>query len=219
MPDLVEEARCGLRCSRVTSTGICDRCDRLAREDLRWLPIGTVELHARIAREQIQGGEGVSGTKERPLPIDPAKFDHKQVIYDVATGWARHHMEERHLAGPANWRLQTVVDWLDGWHDWATRQPWSDEYAGEIREAAHTARVMCSLYDEKPSYVPDLRCPQCRLADMWREPGEDAIICHSCQAVLRGDQMRAALAETIAMASQRTDMADVSGLAAQQAHG
>lgn len=215
-PTADEEPRCGLRCLRVTRHGIDDRCAELSRRDLLWLPTAVVELHARLPRGG-GSGEKVGGTKTPPIPLDDSKLDHKQHIHDVVTSWARHHMEERGAAGPVDWRLQTVVDWLAAWHDWATRQPWSDEYAGEIREAAHLARVMCGLYDERPTYVPDLRCPQCRLADMWREPGEDAILCHSCQAVLRGDEMRGALTETVAAANQRTDTEDTPHLAAQAA--
>ncbi len=196
-----EQPRCGIRCARVDRHGPCVRCVELGRKDLAWFPTATAELHARLARGEGQG-EKVGGTKTPPLPLDVAKLDHKQHLYDVAAGWARLVIEERNAYGPRDWKLQTVVDWLGAWHDWACQQRWGDEYLAEVREAAHLARVMCRLYDERPSYIPDLRCRQCRLADMWREPGEDAIICHSCQAVLRGDEMRAALAERIALHAQ-----------------
>ncbi|MGH9004549.1 MAG: hypothetical protein ACRDYV_15605, partial [Acidimicrobiia bacterium] len=90
---------------------ICRGCAAALGQALASLPA----VHAWLGHTLRRGAgqvEPVTGSREAPVPIDLAVHDHRVLIVDVLTSWARLITEEAHLSGPADTTLPTLTGWL-----------------------------------------------------------------------------------------------------------
>lgn len=199
---MTEPARCGLRCHRVTDRGICVRCTDLTGADL----LEMVELFVRLHTRLLPGskiGDRITGSRERPLgvavdvlsfigapgnPDQPARFNARDQVgpppmLDTLTTWCRLVADERPVTTPAA-TITGTVTFLTRHHDWATQQPWADDYAEEIRRAAHHARMLCQLYPARPEVKAGVPCRNCDGLGLFVAPGSDWIECPTCGRLL-----------------------------------
>jgi hypothetical protein len=72
--------------------------------------------------------------------------------------WTR-LVEEERGPSPRNWTFAGCREHLVRWHEWIIRQPWSDEYAGEMHDGYRTARRLSGRTDP-PDRLP-VPCPHC----------------------------------------------------------
>lgn len=184
--------RCGLRCNRVTDTGVCRRCAALLHRDLTEMPELWVRLHTQLTPGSGVGDK-VSGSREQPIgvrvdvlsligpagdPPTPRDQIGDAPILDTLTTWAMLITEERHLAGPRH-DITGLSAFLLAHNGWAVERPWADDYAEEVRRAAHTARRHTGLLDALPERM-GAPCPHCDALALQRAPGDDWIECGGC---------------------------------------
>jgi hypothetical protein len=73
---------------------------------------------------------------------------------------------------------------LDRWHDWICRRPWSDEFAAEVYEQLSRARAMAGLSERLhrlgacPTDVDGTLCG----ATLYADPYQDVIVCRRCRS-------------------------------------
>ena len=196
---MTEQPQCKLRCHRVTDHGICDRCTRLTAEDLEALTGLYGDVRDKLLEAQASTmGDRVSGSRERPLgfsvdalsligPVNtPGSMNiqdgdaHLQVgpppILDTLASWARVVVEERILA-ELTLTVEALTEFLLTHHDWSRQQHWADEYAYDIRNAAHEARRLTGGYDPRPVMKVGVPCRRCDGLGLHELPGEDRVVC------------------------------------------
>jgi hypothetical protein len=84
-------------------------------------------LDGKLARHD---GAPLTGTGEKPLPIDPRMADLRVDARDILAGWSRMTAEERHLSPPRR-NLKALCAFLGTHLAWVTAQDWVDEFARE----------------------------------------------------------------------------------------
>ncbi len=82
---------------------------------------------SKVARHD---GAPLTGTGERPMPIDPRIADLRVDARDILTAWCRLVAEERHLS-PPRVRLTALCAFLERNLAWVVGQDWIDEFAAE----------------------------------------------------------------------------------------
>lgn len=98
-----------------------------------------------------------------------ADQDGRTPFVGTVRDWVRMVQEERGV-GPRNWTFAGCREHLVRWHDWITRQPWSDEYAAEMHEGYRTARRLSGRTDP-PDRLP-VACPVCE------DEADEALLLH-----------------------------------------
>lgn len=110
-------------------------------------------------------------------------------LLDLLASWCRCVAEERSMTAPGPSRqlvaaaryagraeprasVGELVSWLQRHHEWATEQPWADDYAEEVFQAWCTARSLADAW-ERPEPIDGVPCPDCDLQALYRQPGGD----------------------------------------------
>lgn len=62
-------------------------------------------------------------------------------------------------------------------HDWATGQPWADEYAADVHALWRTLRTVLGRWPEKPQHCDGVSCPRCDSMALYRTSGHDGRTC------------------------------------------
>jgi hypothetical protein len=109
------------------------------------------EMPARydaLGRILAAGGNGskgprVSGTTEKPLPINPAVASHRQQIQHDLVWWAIYIADERGIDKPGNGNPHTTAAWLTTHIDWcAANKVAAEELLPVLRELTGRAWAM-----------------------------------------------------------------------------
>ena len=165
----------------------------------------------------IAGGQRVSGTRERslPLPLDPLDLTmparvggvHEDVnpqtglpygdqvgYVSVATlldSWVRDWRDTlRPQEGLPRPNVRHLGIWLTHRLDDACdRHPAVDEFAHEMRDLLAAIRRVNGRTEVRPEHL-DVPCRRCDLLDMHRLPGQDRVECGSCGDLLTEDEYR-----------------------------
>lgn len=144
---------------------LCPRCTGRLRRDL-----ADVATLWPLMVDLLEPGANGTASRGKPGSRPPCNLDiaditdvrgqtHAQIV-----GWARIVIEERRLAAtPAD--AEQAVRLLTIHAAWITEQPWVDEMAAEIHDAAHRIRRACG----ETGVVPLGTCS----AEDPRHPGQD----------------------------------------------
>lgn len=74
--------------------------------------------------------------------------------------------------------LKDLTTFLLAHLDWASEQPWVDDYATEIEDLTRTAH---GLAPSRPqNYRLPAPCPSCGASELHRRDGDDFVSCLSC---------------------------------------
>lgn len=159
------------------ATMLCRRCTRHLEQHLAEIPARCTQL-----RDALTGatGHGSSrrGTPEPPVPLNLAAHDHLGHLTALLASWASLVREERGLRGPDGDDPHRLSTWLLGQLDWLTRQPWVDDLAEELREAAVTADAITGRRLLRNHLEP--ACPSCGARELGRDDGADQVDCRAC---------------------------------------
>lgn len=221
-PDLLnEDHRCyrGLRCAaweRVDeqrmgaqinpSRGFCDTCTRHVSNAITELPTDYVELELVIAKQSGGGGEPVSGSRERPIPISTHVEALQRLLPFETSTWAElvagligvtwdSNAMDRH-ARPG-WVLQRAVGILSNslsaflalqptprrvWGHSGNLSYFEDQSgldgALTLLDLHHRARAATG--QRKLVHRLPAPCPRCDTQALERANGEDVIDCRAC---------------------------------------
>jgi hypothetical protein len=123
-----------------------------------------------------------AGTIHRsPGPRPPFRVelhDQRVDILGKLAGWVRVIIEEQPPGpGPADGDIRTVAQWLGVRLPWVSDQPWCDEMARELGEAARSARALVP-WDRIVRELP-LPCPRCGYLTLAVYGGTDTIVCRN----------------------------------------
>ena len=166
---------------------LCAKCAGRLRRDLADIILLWTLLDDLLIPGGRGGGHHAGKPGSRPAcDLDVADLrDPRGVVHAEITGWARIVIEERRLsASPADAEQATRL--LQTHLDWVAAQPWVDEAAGEIRDAAHRIRVAChDLPDPPIGRCPDIdprgESDTCGGPLRWVD-GSTAVACARCQS-------------------------------------
>lgn len=123
---------------------VCRGCHARMEQTLAELPAQHQALTGRLAATgSSRMAEQVTGSRERPLPINLTVADHREHIVRVTASWASLTAEERGMALPHS-DLPSVCAWLLRHLEWACAQPWVDDYAAEL--STLRGRALSLLY-------------------------------------------------------------------------
>ncbi|PPS71985.1 MULTISPECIES: hypothetical protein [Streptomyces] len=175
----------------------CRQCRNRIRGALLGLPELVVQCW--MARHRVQrGGEGerVSASKEAPLPLrldvlnllgpsaDAVLTGEDQEgpvpVVGVLSAWAdlvTEQTRQRPVSGTVSGLTQHLLDHVE----WACRQEWIRDFAGEVEGLMKTLRRVSGI---EPVRIPlPVICPTCDLRTMVREEGSGwAAECRYCPA-------------------------------------
>jgi ribosomal protein L37AE/L43A len=163
---------------------LCFACVGRIRRELRDLPL-LYRLLGGFLEPGRNGGDGRSGSREAPLPVNPEVLSLRQQggILGVLSTWEADWREIRGDAPaqfrgeiPAQYRgeslrnLTEVVNWLEGHLNWAAaKHPAIDDFSWEVNWLWQVARRACQLIDHP--LVADAPCIDCggKLTKHYRE--------------------------------------------------
>jgi hypothetical protein len=157
----------------------------------------------------------VSGSRERPIPINAAVLDLKSPARVVNTDWPEDQLGHLSAATVLDWWIRTVradlypdhhlppatvadmVAWLRAdVGDERTRVddicdylPSVDAFAAELKHLRGALRAANGETEPKPERCEGVACPRCDMQMLYRQPGGDVhCVGPDCQAVLREDE-------------------------------
>ena len=112
---------------------LCRGCLTRLRNDLTTLPRRYADLE-EILGGAAAGGERISGTAERRLPISAAVAEHRhQIVHDLLW-WCIYVADERGIARPGSADPATTAAWLARHVDWcAAHRPAAEELPAVLR--------------------------------------------------------------------------------------
>ena len=114
---------------------LCRGCITQLHTHLTALPQRYADLEEILGGRAVGGGQRVSGTTERRLPISPAVAEHRHQIAHGLVWWCAYVAGERGIARPASADPATTAGWLARHVDWcAARRPAAEELPAVLRQ-------------------------------------------------------------------------------------
>ncbi|RSM73468.1 hypothetical protein DMH04_41390 [Kibdelosporangium aridum] len=188
------------------SRGLCDSCARHVSNAVADLPGDYVQLELAIARQYGGGGEPVSGSRDRPIPISVHIEALQRLLPFETSVWAEQvagligvtwdsTVMDRH-ARPG-WVLQRAVGILGGNISAflalqpTARQVWSssgDAVRFEEQSGLEGAITLLDLHHRTRAVIGvrklvhrlTVPCPRCDTQALERADGDDNIDCRAC---------------------------------------
>jgi hypothetical protein len=119
-------------------------------------------------------GPRVSGSREEPLPIDPARTEQRALARSTVDSWARRIAAGSGVLGPfartpsgdgPSEPVQTVCRWLVLRLPWVARQPYAAAMLAELRDVAAGAWRIAPRRGRPMQRLP-LPCPACGMLSL-----------------------------------------------------
>lgn len=149
----------------LAGTHLCAKHDRDLQDDLR-----DIELLYALLDDITEPGSVIADElvryAKRPDPAAPMRLEvavlrDQRTTWDlnqpdavsvlaVVTDWATIIREDLRLTAPTEATIASEVGTLRVQHDYATAQPWVDDYAKDIHRAAQALRHVCGEHEGQP---------------------------------------------------------------------
>ena len=127
----------------VDGAWLCHGCLTQLRNHLTALPRQYADLEKVLARGSAAGGQRVSGTAQRWLPISPAVAEHRHQIAHDLVWWCVYVADERGIARPGSAAPATTAAWLAHHVDWcAAHRLAAEELLPVLRHLTGRARAL-----------------------------------------------------------------------------
>ena len=172
---------------------ICTHCQQRIRRDLQ-----TICTLWPLLAVMIQPGNTASSSRGKPGSRPPCNLDvadltdPRGTVHQQLVGWAGIVAEHRHLSGTPT-DTHTAARLLVIHLDWAAGQPWIDDMAAEIHDAAYAIRRACHDLPEPPlgtcpDVDPDGQADRCGGPLRWSDHTA-GVRCSRCGSTWRSDDM------------------------------
>lgn len=115
---------------------LCAGCLAHLERVLVELPELYHELGVAMASAGSAGSSRVSGTPERPLPLNPAMCDHRAHMGAVLASWAELVASERYVSPPGSVEMPRLAVWLVPHITWCAGHGWAGDMLAEVRGLA-----------------------------------------------------------------------------------
>jgi hypothetical protein len=139
------------------------------------------------------GGAPVSGSREKPLPVNERRVDHVIAVRGVLASWSQLFAEERGVAVPDSPEPRVTSGFLRRHLDWACGRDWIDDFANEVFELGRRAYSLLNPSGIRRIEIGPCREPQCdgQLSALVRKTDDvlpSSICCSSCGVEITADQ-------------------------------
>ena len=144
---------------------ICAKHDRDLQDDLRDIELLYALLDHVVEPGSVVADELIRYAKrpdpQAPIRLEVAVLRDQRTTWDlnqpdavsvlaVVTDWATIIREDKRLTAPHEATITSEVGTLRVQHDYATAQPWVDDYAKDIHRAAQALRHVCGEHEGRP---------------------------------------------------------------------
>ncbi len=166
----------------VPGTMFCKSATERLTKTIAELPALHSWLHANLASGG-GGGDKVTGTRDKPVPINLGVHDHAEHVVFTLASWARMVAEDRGLHGPSNATPSATATFLLAHLDWIVRQDWAPDAAEEISDLSRKAHGIVPSRPERHELPAPCPADGCGYLSLVRYDGESHVRCEVCGAV------------------------------------
>lgn len=156
-------------------TALCPGCAHRTHRHLAELPELWVRLTLNVAAAK-HATQPVAGTRQAPIPINPAVVDHQAAVRAALGSWAVLIASARRLTPPAD---APPFTFHTTHLNWTLQQGFAAGYAHTLWLLWAGARGLNGITDAKPVHADGVPCPRCDRMALYRTAGDDGLRCES----------------------------------------
>ena len=160
-------------------TLLCGRCfHRRLRSPIRQMPTIHAWLGARMGGVKSPGLErDVSGSRDAPIPLNPAMHDVRELIEQLLCRWADRVATEHEppIRGPDHRDVAACAAYLDAHVGWVSKQAWVATLIVHVKQLTRMATGLAP-WQQAVTKLP-IPCTRCQQPTLVLYGGDDWVTC------------------------------------------
>ena len=130
----------------------------------------------------------ITGTRTPQTPLNLTAHDLADTITTTIAAWANllhQHLHTNHPTHNIYENLATLTRHIDT----ITTLDWCPDMLDELHHLNNQALTAFPI-DDHPRHCDGIPCRTCNLPDLWIDPGDENVTCHTCTATYTPSQYR-----------------------------